>query len=459
MITSSVESIRELVEFLRSDRSGAVLVRGGAGSFALKLLHAGLILLVAVVLARSLGPTQFGLYSISFAVVTFLAIPVQFGLPMLVVRETATGRARLDEPAIRAIWKWSLRFTLTSSTLIVIVFGSVLALGWGQLDLNLRWTLVWALPLLPLMALGALHGAALRGFDRLLLGQLPDHVLRLAIFAVLVLIGLAWTDQLSAPRAMGMHVAAAAFSLLAAHAYLRRVLPCHDVATAVDVERSRRWMLATLPLGFIAAAQIINARADTLLLGVMVSSESVGIYQVANQGAQAVAMALGAVSLVLAPRFAVLYQKGEMKHIQRLAKIGAKLVILVTLPAVLILFFYGAPLILLIFGSAYQQAHSPLAILAAGQVASAFFGTAAALLNMTGHEHVTARGLALAAGINIVLNLTLIPPFGINGAAAATAFSMVAWSLMLWRSTWRILRIDTFAFSLRGGAAKPAPPK
>jgi len=439
--------VRELAGFLRSDRSGAALVRGGVGSLALKLLHAGLTLLVAVVLARFLGPAQYGIYAFAFAVVTVLAIPVQFGLPMLVVRETAVGRARSDGPAVRGIWLWSLRFVLIGSALVVIAGAVLLAFSWGRLDSISRLTFLWALPLVPLMALGALHGAALRGFDRVVLGQLPDHVLRLVILAALVVVGLAWVGDLTAPRAMGMHVAAAALALIAAHAFLRRVRPADDSVASVDRADSRRWMLATLPLGFIAAAQIVNTRADTLLLGFLAGAESVGLYQVAVHGAQAVALALGAVSLVVAPRFAALYEQGEMERLQRLVTLSARAVALVTLPVVLVLVFFGGSLIRWIFGVEYQPAHLPLAILAAGQLANAGFGTVGALLNMTGHERATARGLALAAGLNIALNLALIPPFGISGAAAATAVSLVAWNIMLWNSSRRLLGINSLALS------------
>lgn len=437
---------QEFLSFVRSDRDGAAMAQGGVGSLAMKLLHAALTLAVAALLARVLGPAQFGVYAFALAVVTILAIPIQFGLPTLVVRETAAGRARSDTATVRGIWRWSLRFALVASVVVILAATIFLALSWEQLSSTSRWTFQWALALAPLLALGALHGAMLRGLDRVVLGQLLDHVLRLAILLALIVAALAWKGELSAPRAMGMHVTAAILALFAASAFLRRIQPDAHPVDRVVSGNSRRWILAILPLGFIAAAQIINTRADTLLLGIMAGPESVGLYQVAVQGAQTVVLTLAAINLVVAPRFAALYERGEIERLQRLVTLSARAVVLLTLPVVLILIFCGGYLIRWIFGIEYQPAHWPLTILAAGQLANAGFGSVAMLLNMTGHERTTARGLAIAAALNIMLNLILIPPFGIDGAAAATAFSLVAWNGMLWYSTQRLIGINTLAF-------------
>jgi len=69
------------------------------------------------------------------------------------------------------------------------------------------------------------------------------------------------------------------------------------------------------------------------------------------------------------------------------------------------------------------------------------------LLNMTGNESVMARGLALAAALNVIMNLVLIPLFGIVGAALATALSITIFNLMMWNAAMRLLRINTFAWS------------
>src|SRR5512142_1401779 len=63
------------------------------GSMALKLANAGFTFVSAVLLARLMGPSEYGVYSYVYALVTLLSVPSEFGLPTLVIRETARGMA------------------------------------------------------------------------------------------------------------------------------------------------------------------------------------------------------------------------------------------------------------------------------------------------------------------------------------------------------------------------------
>jgi O-antigen/teichoic acid export membrane protein len=70
------------------------------------------------------------------------------------------------------------------------------------------------------------------------------------------------------------------------------------------------------------------------------------------------------------------------------------------------------------------------------------------LLNMTGHEQDTARGMTIAAVSNVVLNLLLVPLWGLTGAALASAITLTAWNVLLWLAVRRRLKINSMAFDL-----------
>ena len=446
MISNFIGQLHHLLKFLVSNQRGAGLARGGVGSLSLKLLHAGLTLLLAVLLARLLGPTQYGIYSFAFALITLLAVPLQMGLPLLLVRETAKGRARSDAKLVYGIWRWSVTIVLVGSVLVILIGAILLFAGWRELSHATRWSFFWGLLVIPLIALGSLHGAALRGLDRVVLGQLPDYVMRLGFLATILLLWWLWSQEFTAPRAMAFHVVAGALALAISHIFLRRCRTAEIASSNLEKWRPRSWLKSMLPLGFIAATQVINTRADTLLLGLLTDAESVGLYQVAVQGAQAVAFGLGSINLVAAPHFAGLHEQRLKQKLQRLVTLSGRTVLLIALLVVVSLVLSGEVLIMLIFGLEYRMAYLPLMILAVGQLANAGFGLAGMLLTMTGHEIATARGMALTAGLNIALNLVLIPIFGIGGAAAATALSMALLNLILWKSARRLLDIDTLAF-------------
>lgn len=432
----------------------AQLVRGGFGSLALKLVSAGLGFALAVILARVLGPAGYGVYAYVFALVSLLAIPAQFGLPHLVVRETARAQARAEWGLMRGVWRWS---ALAAAALAVTIALAAGLLAWGFADrftgLQLA-TFAWGLALVPLMALGNLAGAALRGLRRVVQGQLPEFVLRPAGFLVLTAAGVLWGGGLTAAAAMALHAAAAAGALVIGAWLLARRRPPPVRRSPAPVYQTRLWVNSAMPLALVAGMHVLHQHTDIVILGLFRDSGDVGVYRVAAQGAMVVAFGLQAINMVVAPQFARLHAAGDMASLQWTATFSARVILLLTLPLVVLLLFLGGPVIHFVFGPGYGAAYPALAILVVGQLCNAAFGSVAFLLNMTGHERDTARGLAMAVAANVMLNLLLVPLLGLEGAALATTITLGLWNALLWRAVRRRLGIDSTAL---GAAAAPPP--
>src|SRR5699024_7594138 len=155
-----------------------------------------------------------------------------------------------------------------------------------------------------------------------------------------------------------------------------------------------------------------------------------------------------AMNQVLQPHFARLYEQGDMAKLQRLVTTSARAILALSLPPVLIFMLFGAELLDWVFGDPFRAGGVALAILAAGQLVNAGMGSVGMLLNMTGHERDTMRGIALAAAGNVFLNVILIPPFGVAGAAAASALTLLFWNLLLRSFVKKRLGLKLLAFGL-----------
>ena len=187
---------------------------------------------------------------------------------------------------------------------------------------------------------------------------------------------------------------------------------------------------------------------DLIILGWFVSASEIGIYSVVVQTALVVAFGLKTANMVVAPYFARLYAQGDIIALQSLVTLSARVILVITIPVVLIIAFAGELILGLAFGSDYKAGATSLAILAVGQLVNAMMGSVGFLLNMTGHERDLAIGVGIAALCNIVLNLMLVPNFGLEGAASATACSMILWNFWLWRTVQRKLGIKSTAFGI-----------
>lgn len=115
--------------------AGFSLIRLGGASFAVKVAGVTFGLLSGVALARLLGAEQYGIYAFVISVTTVLAVPAQMGLPILVIRETASALANDKPGRMVAIWQWAQRVVLILSAALTGIFVAVLV--WQG---RVRWT-------------------------------------------------------------------------------------------------------------------------------------------------------------------------------------------------------------------------------------------------------------------------------------------------------------------------------
>lgn len=400
-----------------------------ATSGLLKVAYGIVALVLAALLARVLGPSGYGQYSYALAVVTLLAIPVQFGLPTLLVRETARYQLGQEWGKLKGLLRFANVATLLITCLVLSVAGLIYAAYGDRSESEGSTVLLVALGLLPLIALGNLRGAALRGLGFVIKGQLPEMIFRPALFLAVLLITLA-VGHVTPVTAMSAHLMAALLSFLLATLLLRANIPA-GVASANPSFSIRPWLLTILPLSFISGMQVINSQVDVLSLGLLKSSSEVGIYKVAATGAIQVPFALSLINAVFAPQFVRLTQSGQLNDLKVLARKASRLSFICALPLVAAFALYGQTIISVVFGDQYSDAYLPLVILAFAQLLSAAGGSINMLLTMMGHEKDVALGIGIATLVNVGLNFLLIPAYGTVGAAIATAISLVAWRLLL----------------------------
>jgi len=196
------------------------------------------------------------------------------------------------------------------------------------------------------------------------------------------------------------------------------------------------------------------------MLGVLTSASDVGVYNVAVQGALLVSFPLTACNAVLAPNVARLHAQGDHERMQRLLTSATLAVSLASAAAALVLILAGPWLLAGLFGETFTGGYPALAILAIGQLISAWAGSVGLFLSMTGHEKDTLKGMMVAALLNVALNAVLIPPFGTAGAATATAISLATWNVMLGVLLYRRLGLVAGPFGAwfaRSGRGSRAP--
>lgn len=427
----------------------AVLVRGASGTFVLKIFAAGLGFLASLLLARLLGAAGYGAYAYAQSWLTLLAVLATLGLDTLLVRNIAAYRARSDWSLMSGLLRQANRTVLATSIGLALLAATVAWFLRGHLEPQMLPAFLVAMCSLPLVALIYLRQAAMRGLQRVVVGQLPETLIRpLLLIALIGCVYLSLGDDPGAAWAMGLNVAATAVAFLIGARLLRKALPQAATQAYPDYKR-REWMRSALPLLILTGMGVTNAQVSTILLGTMQNAEVAGVYAVVTQAAGLITFILGAANVVMAPAIATMYAAGDTERLQRMVTKSARLVLLFSLPLALCLMLFGYWL-LSFFGEEFVRGSTALAVLSLGYLANAATGSVGTLLTMTGYARDAAVVVGVSVVLNIVLNVFLIPGWGLEGAAAATATSMIVWNLLLAILAYRRLGIHASALGRIG---------
>ena len=428
---------------------GAALVKGVAGTAGITLAHAGIGFVTTVLLAKMLAPAGYGTYSFVMALVALFAIPSELGIPRLAVREIAVTNARKEWGYMRGFIRRSHQ-AIGALTIVLMAAGLVGLTLWGdRLGAEKRQAMWLGLLLIPLISLGALRGAMLRGLRKVLLGQLPEQILRPLFFLVLILmLPLLGASFESVTGVMWAQVLSSAIAFIGGlYLFLQNRPP--EIAGAEPHFKTADWLKSSIPFGLISAMQLISGRTDILMLGFFREDAEVGVYRVASQMGVLVIFGLRAVNAIQGPHIAHLYATGDMRRLQKMVTRSAQAILATSLPIVLVFVVFGEFIIRTLFGPAFTAAYLPMVILCVGQLVNASLGSVASLLNMSGNERDTTKSIFTGAGVNVLLNIALTPIWGATGAAVATAATLIVWNLMMWRKVYARLGIESSPFYRR----------
>lgn len=383
--------------------------------------------LVVVVLTRALSLEEYGAYSVVLATVLVLTAPT-LGLPNYVVREVAKSMSDGDGTKVRRIARVATLLALSVSALLMIV-----AAGWVYFrdDGSLYRSTMWlGLSLVPMIALSQVLGAALRGIGHSGFGLLLSLVLRPSLFLVFILGWLFLLGTLNPETSMLLHVAAAILALFLGVFGWFVYQPKQAPASRAQVDL-KEMLMATGVMGIIVGVQTLNANISVILLGAISSAEVAGLFKVSSTAALLGVAGLQAINMVLMPHFARAHRERDQTALQDLATRSARVILATALPLSLVLIVAGRPLLGFAFGAGYTESYTPMVILVIGQLIGASFGSVVTILNMTGHERDTMKFVLLASTINLGLNVLLIPSFSAEGAAYATAGTVVFLNIIL----------------------------
>lgn len=265
---------------------------------------------------------------------------------------------------------------------------------------------------------------AVRGLKLIRTYSLLQLLPSLCLLAFLT-VGLKWKTPNGPAYAqlLAWAVTGIAGALIMDRAFRRQMRPTDTVRHTSIHELLR----ISLPMLMTASMNMVIAQTGVIILGMHRPSAEVGYYAVAVKLATLTAFVLGAINTMSAPAFSRLFHEGNTAELFRVARKSTRLIVWTTTPILIGLLAFGMP-ILHLFRPEFRAAYPAMVILVAGQFIHSVSGSTGLFMNMTGHQKALSRIIAVAAGLNIVINLMLTPRLGIIGTAIAACASTVFWN-------------------------------
>lgn len=411
-----------------------------------RLVAVGASLLSSIVLARILGPDQYGLYSFGLTVGSLLALAVALGFPVLSIRETGRFLARGESALLMVFFGWMLRVVALSSVIVTALFMAIL-FYFPELGGARHQILLVSTPLAVLLTATSISGSVLLGLGRITLSMLPDQILRPLFVALIGTCIVLFGFIPDAQSMLILHSVSALISICFGVYLIFRKMPKERAGPMRDSQGE--WLKALWPLAVIAGLQLMNQSVDFLVLGFIVSDADLGHYRIAQSVAQIALFGMTIGNMVVHAQASGLFARREKDALQKLLTSSSRTGFSLTMLILMIVVICGDSLICMLFGVDYLPAVKPLLILLAGSAIVSFFGAAGAALAMLGGEAKLLHGVFVGLSLKVLLGVPFSLLLGPLGMAIASAFSSIVASIVWFQGVKTCYDLRPAAFAIK----------
>ncbi|MBN2478074.1 flippase [Candidatus Micrarchaeota archaeon] len=187
---------------------------------------------------------------------------------------------------------------------------------------------------------------------------------------------------------------------------------------------------------------------DRVMLGVFMGQDAgagIAIYTFAVGLASIITIFPTTIKVIFYPVVSELYGANKIDEMKKVLDSSLKWVIILTIPMFLVIAIFSGKLLGMIYGIEYEEGAFVLLMFSIGFTMSSLIGIQAKTLAAINRLDVNLKRVITASVVNIVLNLILIPNYGINGAAVASAVSLTLSAMLIMKDTNEILEYKVTA--------------
>ena len=220
-----------------------------------------------------------------------------------------------------------------------------------------------------------------------------------------------------------------------------------DVRAEGGTARPRVWPAYwrfTAPRALAGVAQVVMQRLDIVLVAGLAGLRAAAVYAAVTRFVVVGQVAGTAFGRAVQPRLVAALVAGDRDASREVYRTATCWLVLLTWPLYLVLLTCAPWIVAAVFGPGYADGADVLRLLAASMLVATGCGMVDIVLTMAGRTAWNLANVVLAFGVNLGLDLWLVPRHGIWGAAIGWAAAILCANLVPLAQVHGFLRLDPF---------------
>lgn len=420
------------------------------GVFISKLLA----YLYRIIIARYYGPEVYGLFSLVTMILGMVLAFSSLGLLDGLARFVPQYRGTNEKDKIRYLFSFTNKvFLVTSflSAILLFFLSDFIAINIFHNSELISYIKILSF-FIPIAIFSNPFLAILRAYEKINIYSFIYNILQnvVRVLSILLLIFLGFNSS----STIVSYCFGFLIILVTAYLFSRYNLPEVFIRSSLSKKDKsvirREFFSYSLPLLFFGIVSMLFYWVDSFFLGYFKGGEAVGFYNVAVPIALLLAVMPELFMQLFFPMINRHYSNNNFELIKQLSKQLGKWVLIVNLPIFILIFVFPGAAINILFGNQYLVVETSLRILIFGSFIASIGVISNNLLSMAGKSKLGLIDIIFVSVLNIILNILLIPmknifgidnSLGINGAALATAFSIIFLNCLFFFQTKKYLGI------------------
>lgn len=382
---------------------------------------------LSIMIARYLGAELLGQYSFITYLVALVVTIFTLGLPPTLTKYISEYTGKDDEVSISYLIVSVIKILLVSSLIAFLVFficiNTIVPPDLKAKIIN--YTVFASILVIPTLCAGVFKSivSGFQDFSYLLKINLISSVSLVSLTIFVVISNMGITGLLIVNSLINILLI-----ILIYRKYKKLIIPHKNYQINFDYRRLLEIYKFIWPVAIISIIDLIVWQySETIFLGLYRTTEEIAFYAIPFSISFMVMSSLpGAFIGTLIPLLSNFYGKNSYESIKNIFYTSLKYVTYLVIPICFAISFLSSPIISILYGSTYQTASNILPAL----IFSAGFGNIAAvgacLLYSIKKQMVILKLMIPVLFINILLDIVLIPSYGIYGAAIANVTAQVA---------------------------------